>query len=81
MVHEPPDCDQPPEPPPPPPAAAIMVERAATAASSPLRLAWEQHLPLLSRHLHDQADRWALRLVCREWRTAVDHVSCPGHCC
>lgn len=57
-----------------------MAECAATAASSPLRLAWEQHLPLLLRHLHDQADRWALRLVCREWRTAVDHVSCPGHC-
>ncbi|PRW32960.1 Ras family [Chlorella sorokiniana] len=56
---------------PPPPSPPIG---AGAAASSPLRLPWEEHIPLLLRHLHDQADRWALRLVCRDWRTAVDHA-------
>ncbi len=62
-------------PPPPPPAIAASAAACAAGPSPPLRLPWEQHLPLLLRHLHDQADRWALRLVCREWRTAADHVS------
>lgn len=60
--------------PPLPPAPASAVAAAAADPHNPHQLAlpWETLLHLISTHLTEQQDRWVVRLVSSEWRTAAD---------